>query len=450
MDYRGKRIAVIGLGVSNTPLIEHLDDQGAEVSVFDRKEAGQLEKYLAALTGRKLCFHLGADYLTNLSGFDIIFLTPGMRKDLPEFEQAKAAGTIFSSEMEVFLNNAPGLTIGITGSSGKTTTTTLIGKMTAAQFGEDFVGGNIGRSLLGDLGRMDADSRIVLELSSFQLQMLRQSTKLALLTNITPNHLDMHASMEEYIDAKSNILRYQDENGIAILNYDDGISRNLKSLVRGKLFYFSRRVRLSQGAFLDGDKLVIKLAGTTEVIAPRSELKLLGDHNIENILAAALVARLAGVSLPIISQVVCSFNGVEHRLEQVREVNGVLYYNDSIATTPTRAIAGLKAMTRPTVLIAGGYDKNLPFEGLAAEIVRSCETLIVLGVTAPLISAAVKKIRSDFHIIAVDTFEAAVTTANQVASPGSAVLLSPACASYDMFDNYQQRGDLFKKLVNQF
>jgi UDP-N-acetylmuramoylalanine--D-glutamate ligase len=446
--YKKKKIAVIGLAVSNTPLICYLAEAGALISVFDKKPAAQLEDYLAQLRDLSLELHLGPDYLQYLHGYDLIFITPGMKKNLPELEAARAAGAVFSSEMELFFARCPGKITGITGSSGKTTTTTLIGLMAAAAFPNSFVGGNIGRSLLGELPKIGSASQVILELSSFQLQELKQSPHLAVITNITPNHLDMHASMTEYIEAKSNLLRFQTPDDMAILNYDNEITRNFQHLARGKLYFFSRRRRMPEGAYLDGDRLMLSLDGRTEPITWRSCLKLLGDHNVENVLTAALAARLIGVPLATITQVAEGFTGVEHRLQLVRELNGVRYYNDSISTTPDRAVAGLKAMTQPTVLIAGGYDKKLPFDGLATQIAQTCKHLVVLGVTAPQIRQAVRAAQPDFPITTVSDLTEAVNVAAEIALSGEAVLLSPACASYDMFNNYQERGRLFKELVN--
>jgi UDP-N-acetylmuramoylalanine--D-glutamate ligase len=447
LNYASKKTAVIGLAVSNTPLIRYLIQQKALVTVFDKKPVEELKEYLIRLSDLKYNSHFGGDYLTFLHGFDYIFVTPGMKKDLPEFQEERARGAIFSSEMEIFIRNCPATMVGITGSSGKTTTTTLTGEMVASQFPGTFVGGNIGRSLMEKLPEMTGDSKVILELSSFQLQELKQSPHIAVITNVTPNHLDMHASMEEYIDAKANILRFQQKNDITVLNYDNAVTRDLQSLVQGKLYFFSRLSHLEEGAYLDGNRLIVNLGRQPEVFACKEQLKLLGDHNVENILTAALVGRIMGVPIEILSEVAGRFTGVEHRLELVRELNGIKFYNDSISTTPDRAIAGLKAMTQPTILIAGGYDKHLPFETLAVEIVKTCKQLLVLGVTAPQIISAVRVVDPDFPITPVKTLEEAVAITFASAVSGDAVLLSPACASYDMFKNYQERGLLFKKLV---
>ena len=437
------------MAVSNTPLIKYLVTAGARVTVFDQKTAAELAPFLNQLAGLKLEYQFGPDYLSHLSGFEYVFTTPGMKKSLPELQQARAAGAVFSSEMELFFELCPGRIIGITGSSGKTTTTTLVGLMLKAYHPQTFVGGNIGCSLLERLPEMDRDTLTVLELSSFQLQELKQSPYLAVITNVTPNHLDMHASMQEYIDAKSNIIRYQKPDQIAVLNYDNQVTRDLADLVQGKAYYFSRHDQLKPGAFLQGNDLRLALNNQVTTFTNRERLKLLGDHNVENILTAALVAGLLGVPFEIIARVAEEFSGVEHRLELVRELNGVKYYNDSISTTPDRAIAGLRAMTQPTVLIAGGYDKQLPFEGLAPVIINNCKHLLLLGVTAPKIETAVKAIKPDFPITRVANLEAAVAKAATIVDPGEVVLLSPACASYDMFNNYQERGRLFKQLVRE-
>ena len=447
MNYAGKKVAVIGLAVSNTPLIRYLIQQNAQVSVFDKKTAQDLEGYLSQLATLPLELHLGEDYLSYLTGYEYIFLTPGIKKDLPELKKARNNGAIFSSEMEIFLQNCPGFIFGITGSSGKTTTTTLTNLMISSHYPETFVGGNIGRSLIDELPKMNTAAKVVLELSSFQLQELKQSPNLAVITNITPNHLDIHASMEEYILAKSNILSYQSLSDLAILNYDQEVTRKLNELVKGRLYYFSRNNKLDEGAFLDGERLIIKINGETEVLTTREKLKLLGDHNVDNILVAALIGRLAGVPLENLREIAESFTGVEHRLELVRELNGVLYYNDSISTTPDRAIAGLRAMTKPTILIAGGYDKKLPFDEFAAVVVKSCRHLVVLGVTAAQIIQAVQAVQPDFSITQVASLQEAVATAKSLAKDEEVVLLSPACASYDMFKDYQERGKLFKELV---
>lgn len=446
MSYLNKKIAVVGLAVSNTPLIRYLVEQGGLVSVFDQKTAGDLKGYLNQLNDLKLEYHFGEGYLTSLYGYDYIFVTPGMKKDLPVFQEERSRGAIFSSEIDLFLSNCPGWVVGITGSSGKTTTTTLVGEIAGAEY-ETFVGGNIGRSLIEKLPVISAGSKIILELSSFQLQDLKQSPNLAVITNVTPNHLDMHASMDEYIEAKTNILRYQNKDDLAVLNYDNDVTRRLSGLVQGKVYYFSCLRRLEEGAYLDGEELIVQLNKNSELIATRDQLKLLGDHNVENVLTASLVGRLMGVPAKKITKVVTSFVGVEHRLELVREINQVKFYNDSISTTPDRAIAGLKAMTQPTILIAGGYDKHLPFEKLAVQIVKICKHLLVLGVTASQILNAVQSIDPDFPITQAHCLEEAVNLAFKLASPGDVVLLSPACASYDMFKNYQERGALFKKLV---
>ena len=464
MLFSGKRVTVVGLAVNNTPLIKYLVQAGARVTVVDRKTCDQLEKYLkelADLSGRyDIQYKFGPGYLTDLNKEEVVFLSPGIPKNLPEILEAKKAGVKFSSELQLFfsLNHSP--VIGVTGSSGKTTTTSLIGEMLFEVYPTK-VGGNIGRPPLSFLPELSADTWVVLELSSFQLQNLGYSPHIALVTNITPNHLDIHSSMEEYIAAKSEVLQYQSSGDIAILNWDNEITKNLGRMVKGECYYFSRLTQLEYGAYLKRDQLFLSLhqqgfGQTEELICDRRDLTLLGEHNVENVLAAALTARLAGVPMGTITRVIKGFKGVEHRLEFVRELNGVRFFNDSISTTPTRAIAGLMAMKAPVILIAGGYDKHLPFNEFAEIAAEKCRAVYLLGATAEKIEDAFNQVRlerkknTDFPIIKrVSDLEEAVNSARSLALSGDVVLLSPACASYDMFRNYEERGKLFKTLVSE-
>lgn len=464
MSFSGKKVAVVGLAVNNTPLIKYLAREGAAVTVMDRKTPDQLGKFLqelADLQGRRdIQYQLGPEYLKHLSEQEIVFLSPGIPKNLPEIQEARQAGVRFSSELQLFffLNHSP--VIGVTGSSGKTTTTSLLGEMLAGVYPTK-IGGNIGCPPLSFLPELSAGSWVVLELSSFQLQNLGYSPHIAIVTNITPNHLDIHSSMEEYIAAKSEALLYQSPDDVAVLNWDNEITRNLGRLVKGECYYFSRWSPLEYGAYLRGDRLYLSLhtqgsGDVEELICNRSDLTLPGEHNVENVLAAALAARLAGVSMKVITKVIKEFKGVEHRLEFVRELNGVRFINDSISTTPTRAIAGLLAMKAPVILIAGGYDKRLPFEEFAEVAAEKCRAVYLLGATAEQIEEAFNRLRLErkesrnFPVIKrVSDLEEAVHAAKSSALSGDVVLLSPACASYDMFRNFEERGRLFKTLVSE-
>ncbi|HEY8344489.1 MAG TPA: UDP-N-acetylmuramoyl-L-alanine--D-glutamate ligase [Bacillota bacterium] len=464
MFFSGKKVAVVGLAVNNTPLIKYLAREGAIVTVMDRKTPDQLREFLeelADLQGRcDIQYQLGPGYLKHLNEQEIVFLSPGIPKNLPEIQEAKEAGVRFSSELQLFfsLNHAP--VIGVTGSSGKTTTTSLLGEMLAGVYPTK-VGGNIGRPPLSFLSELSADSWVVLELSSFQLQDLGYSPHIAIVTNITPNHLDVHSSMEEYIAAKSEALLHQHHDDVAILNWDNEITRNLGRLVKGDCCYFSRRSSLEYGAYVKEDRLYLSLRtrgsrDVEELICERRDLTLPGEHNVENVLAAALAARLAGVPMKVITKAIKEFKGVEHRLEFVRELNGVRYINDSISTTPARAIAGLLAMKAPVILIAGGYDKRLPFEEFAEVAAEKCRAVYLLGATAEQIEEAFNRLRLErkasgsFPVIKrVSDLEEAVYAAKSSALSGDVVLLSPACASYDMFRSFEERGRLFKKLVSE-
>ncbi|HHU50827.1 MAG TPA: UDP-N-acetylmuramoyl-L-alanine--D-glutamate ligase [Firmicutes bacterium] len=462
MSFFGKKVAVVGLAVNNTPLIKYLAREGAVVTVMDRKTPDELAEFLRELADLQsrcdIQYQLGPGYLKHLSEQEIVFLSPGIPKNLPEIQEAKKAGVRFSSELQLFfsLNHAP--VIGVTGSSGKTTTTSLLGEMLTGVYPTK-IGGNIGRPPLSFLSELSAGSWVVLELSSFQLQDLGYSPHIAIVTNITPNHLDIHSSMEEYIAAKSEALLYQNYNDVAVLNWDNEITRNLGRLVKGECYYFSRQSPLEYGAYVKEDRLYLSLCtqgsrGGEELICERSDLTLPGEHNVENVLAAALAARLAGVPMKAITKVIREFKGVEHRLEFVRELNGVRFINDSISTTPTRAIAGLLAMKAPVILIAGGYDKRLPFEEFAEVAAEKCRVVYLLGATTEQIEEAFNRLRltrkasKNFPVIKrVSDLEEAVYAAKSLALPGDVVLLSPACASYDMFRSFEERGRLFKKLV---
>ncbi len=454
MPYAGKKVAVVGLGVNNTPLVRFLVGQGAEVTVLDRKTPAELQEYLNQLAGLPVVYHLGPDYLDYLQGQELVFLSPGVPQNLPALQKAKAEGTVFSSEMKLFFSVKNSPVIGITGTSGKTTTTALTGAMLRGVKPLQ-VGGNIGRPPLSFLPELTPETWVVLELSSFQLQNLGYSPEIAVMLNLTPNHLDVHSSWEEYVEAKTEIIRHQSPGNIAVFNWDNAVTRQLAEKAKGKVYYFSRRIEPVRGAFVRNGSFYLKLTPHTEEYLCRcSESRLPGTHNEENILAAALAARLAGVPPAAIVTAIREFEGVEHRLEFVRELEGVAYYNDSIATTPEQAIAGMLALPAPLLLIAGGYDKKLSFVEFARVAVRRCRVVILLGQTAGAIREALEKAGEEAgllpEIYRVDNLEEAVVLARRKAVKGETVLLSPACASYDMFRNFEERGRLFKRLVLGF
>jgi UDP-N-acetylmuramoylalanine--D-glutamate ligase len=457
MGWRDQKVAVIGLGVSNIPLIRYLAAEGARITVCDRQKPVELESRLAQIAGLPVSYKLGEGYLEGLTEFDTIFLSPGIPKDLPEIAALRGLGIRFSSEMEVFFELCPAPIVGITGSSGKTTTTTLVGEILKSQGGRKvFVGGNIGNSLLDEIPHMSPEDLAVLELSSFQLENLPRSPRFALMTNITPNHLDVHKRMEAYIKAKRRILDSQNPHDFAVLNYDNDVTRSFALDCPGQVFYFSRLAEPERGAFLRSGMIVVRdvgfAKGCEEVLCPIGAVRLLGVHNWENVLAAVTLTALCGAQREAITKVIASFTGVPHRLELVAEVDGVKYYNDSIATSPARAVAGINALHEPLVLIAGGYDKQLSFEQLAETVVERVKAVVLVGAAAAKLEAAIrgKQHRPDEPIVCrSESFDDAVQRAAELAAPGDVVLLSPACASYDMFRNFEERGERFREIVRE-
>lgn len=448
---KGKKIAMCGIGVSNTPLILNFLSKGAKVYACDRRTRemiGEMADTLEA-AGAELC--LGDGYLDDLE-VDIIFRTPGMSFNLPELEAARKRGIAVTSEMEVFFDLCPATLFAITGSDGKTTTTTLIAKMLEAEGKKVFVGGNIGKPLLPEIENITADDFVVVELSSFQLISMRKSPDVAVVTNLAPNHLDVHKDMEEYIDAKKNIILHQNAFSRTVLNQDNDITVDFKKYVRGQSLSFSMEKPLKNGAWLEDDGTIhMSYRGIDAPIMHRDDIAILGDHNVENYLAA-ITAVWGFAGMDSIKKVAKEFMGVEHRIEFVREVNGVKYYNDSIASSPTRTIAGLKAFSKKVHLIAGGYDKHIPYEPLVPYILEKVEKLYLCGATADKIEKAVRNDKSYNgvpEIIRVENVEAAVRKAHEIAKAGDIVTLSPASASFDAYPNFVARGNHFKELVNK-
>ncbi|MFP4457220.1 MAG: UDP-N-acetylmuramoyl-L-alanine--D-glutamate ligase [Clostridia bacterium] len=450
---RNKDIAVLGLGISNLPLIDFLSKLDGNITACDYKTEDELNRdTYNSLKEMNIRFSLGKSYLKVLTQkkFDYIFRTPGIRPDKKEILLAKEKGAIISSEIELVFSLARCPIVGITGSDGKTTTTTLISEMLKTDGFNVHLGGNIGKPLVNEVISYKENDIIVLELSSFQLMGMEVSPQYSLITNLSPNHLNYHKSYEEYCEAKYNIFKYQDSTGVLVLNEDNRDSRKIKDMAKGSLLMFSMRKQV-EGAFLQDDQLILSINDNQKVICNKQEVKLLGNHNIENILAAATISHQVGASLESIVKVATSFAGVKHRLEFVNEVNEVKYYNDSIASSPTRAIAGLKSFERKVILIAGGSDKYISFDEFGKEIVNNVKHLVLLGQTADKIQKSVEKyIKKDstLSIQRVENLTQAIYNAKEVAKKGDVVLLSPACASFDMFKNFEQRGDIFKEIVN--
>ncbi len=442
---QGKQVSVIGIGVSNTPWIYMLLKAGIAVTAYDRSDRAALGETAEILEQQGARLVLGPDYLDRLTG-DVIFRTPGLRPDVPALEQGRERGAVVTSEMEVFFQVCPCRLIAVTGSDGKTTTTTLIAEMLKAAGFRVHLGGNIGKPLLPEVNDIAREDIAVLELSSFQLMTMDRSPQIAVVTNVTPNHLDVHKSMEEYIEAKKSVFAYQNTNDLVVLNADNEITRGFAGQAKGNVLLFSRRQSLPHGIEIHNG--VIRMQGRN--ILPVQDILLPGVHNVENYMAAiGAVGQL--VEPQFIRTVAENFAGVEHRIELVRTLRGVRYYNDSIASSPTRTIAGLRSFDQKVILIAGGYDKKIPFDVLGEEIVQRVKVLCLSGTTAEKIQSAVEA-AADYRpgypeIHRCDSFRQAVLTAHQAARPGDVVMMSPACASFDQFKNFMVRGEAFKEIV---
>ena len=443
----GKNITAIGIGISNLPLIKYLVSLGANVTACDRRSAEDLGENYTELEKLGVKFNLGDGYLNNLSG-DMIFKTPGMRYDVPELLKAKENGSIVTSEMEVFFEVCPSHIIAVTGSDGKTTTTTLIHKMMTDAGYKTWLGGNIGNPLLTDTEKMKENDWVILELSSFQLHTMRKSPEIAVITNISPNHLDMHKDYKEYIDAKKNIMLYQNEGDTLIVNADNQVTADIGKSANGAVKYFSRNGMAD--VYLDGN--IIK-RGIVEILNIK-DIKIPGMHNVENYMAA--IAAVSGlVSKEVIVNVAKTFGGVEHRIELVRTLDGVKYYNSSIDSSPNRTINTLRVFPNKVIMIAGGKDKGIPYDEIGPALAEHVKVLILIGATSDKIQEAldaeINKTGNgkDIEVIRATSYENAVNTARSKAHDGDVVLLSPASTSFDMFRNFEERGNLFKKIVNE-
>lgn len=442
---RGKRVAVIGIGVSNRPLIKILLSYGISVSACDRTKREDLDPEVLELERMGTELHVGDTYLDHVSA-DVVFRTPGLHPNHPALCRMRDEGAVITSEMEAFFAVCPCRIIGVTGSDGKTTTTTLIAKMLEQAGKKVWLGGNIGQPLLPMASEMSKEDYAVVELSSFQLMGMKQSPHIAVITNLAPNHLDVHADMEEYVQAKENLYLHQGKEGRLVLNLDNEITASFASKHSGETLMFSRKDCPEQGVWMkDG---VIFSDG--KPVLKQSQILLPGLHNVENYMAAIGAVR-GLVSEEDICAVAEQFGGVEHRIELVRELDGVRYYNDSIASSPSRTIAGLHAFEQKVILIAGGYDKQIPFDVLGPEIISHVKRLILCGATADKIRAAVEEApgyqKGQPEIRVVSSLEEAVMDAKSNSHPGDVVTLSPACAAFDQFKNFMVRGQTYKKFV---
>ena len=444
---KGKTVGVIGVGVSNRPLIEKLLERGIDVTARDKKEdLGELGQ---ALTAQGCKLRLGSGYLADLHE-DVIFRTPGLRPDVPELAAAVARGSVITSEMEAFFAVCPCPILAVTGSDGKTTTTTIISKLLAAEGKIVHVGGNIGHPLLCDTPEIAPEDMAVLELSSFQLMTMQTSPHIAVTTNLAPNHLDVHKDYQEYVDAKANIFTHQTAGDIAVFNADNDDTVRQAAKAVGEVRWFSRKQRVNNGVFCENGVIYEAANGTVTPIMETKDVLLPGVHNIENYMAAfAATDGLVGNAACV--QVAHAFSGVPHRMERIRELNGITFINDSIASSPTRTIAGLHALPKPPVIILGGHDKHIPFDTLGDEVCLHAKAAVVVGETAQRIAAAIRASKcydpGKLPLVEAPDFRAAVETAYGLAQPGDIVTLSPACSSFDFFKNFEERGNTFRAIV---
>ena len=440
VSFKDKRIAVLGLGVSNRPLVRLLLEAGCTVTGCDRTPREKLDREVLDLEALGCELRVGDGYLDGVEA-DLLFRTPGMHPGHPAIEALRSRGAEVTSEMEVFFEVCPCNTVAVTGSDGKTTTTTLVSEMLKASGKKVWLGGNIGTPLLPLVRQMEPEDFAVVELSSFQLMDMVRSPRRALITNLSPNHLDVHKDMEEYVEAKKNIYRFQSGSDLLIVNADNEITAPLVG--PGETRTFSRQghghVEIRDGVIFRGE----------EAVLPVADILLPGVHNVENYMAAiALVEGLA--TDDAIRTVAKNFGGVEHRIELVRVKDGVRFYNDSIASSPSRTIAGLRSFPEKVILIAGGYDKNIPYDVLGPEVCQHVKKLFLCGATGPKIRAAVEAVPGELpEILECADLEAATRAAAAAAESGDVVIMSPASASFDAFKNFMIRGEFFKRIVKE-
>ena len=448
---KGKTVSFVGAGVSHFDCIRLFREKGIRVLVRDRAGREKMGETADRLEAMGVSLILGEGYLQDICE-DVLFRTPGMKFYTPELTEARARGVVVTSEMEVFFALCPCRIIGVTGSDGKTTSTTILSEFLKAEGKTVHLGGNIGRALLPIVEEIGPEDFAVVELSSFQLISMRQSPDIALITNVAPNHLDMHKDMAEYVDAKRNLYLHQGAFSKTVLNFHNDITRSFAEGVRGDLYWFDRFAPVARGAFLNEEGVLCMADGAG--VAPlfhKSEIRIPGEHNVENYLGA-IAAAWGLVSPETMRKVAAAFGGVEHRIEFVRELDGVRYYNDSIASSPTRSIAGLRSFDRRIIMIAGGYDKKIPYDPLGPVVAERVKVLVLMGATAEKIEAAVTGCPAydpqKLQILHAADMAEAVAKARAAAQPGDIVSLSPASASFDLYKNFEVRGNHYKDIVN--
>jgi UDP-N-acetylmuramoylalanine--D-glutamate ligase len=456
-NWSGKRVLIIGAARQGLALARFLANRGAIVTLNDQRSLSELAGEIESLKDTGVKWILGNHEINLLENVDAISLSGGIPLNLPIIQQAIHREILLTNDAQIFLEEVKARVIGLTGSAGKTTTTTLVGRMAEAallQPRKVWVGGNIGNPLISDVENIDSNDLVVMELSSFQLDQMTISPHIACILNITPNHLDRHGTMQSYISAKARLLDFQNSNDIAILNRENRGCWNLVPRVKGKLITFGLQKPEEGlvGTFVDGETIMLQEGSKTTIIMPVSNIKLRGTHNLMNVLAACAIAHAAGFPLQAMCAALVGFSGVPHRLEFIASRNGADWYNDSIATAPERTVAAIQAFKEPLVLLLGGRDKKLPWEDLANLIHRRVDHLVVFGEMAPLVLAAVGSAQSGqrpYTITHCGNLQQAVQAADDVASTGDVVLLSPGGTSFDEFKDFEERGECFRTFVRQ-
>lgn len=449
--YFGKKVAVMGLGVEGVDAVKFLSSQKAMITVCDQKPASQLHHSIVQLGKIRPTMKLGASWLTNLSQYDYIFRSPGIKRNLPQIIAAEKNGSNITSSTIEFFTECRGKIIGVTGTKGKGTTATLIYQILKSSFLKVFLAGNIGTPTLTLLPQINPEDWVVLELSSFQLIDLKKSPHISVITNVYSDHMDYHSSRQEYITAKSNILKYQEPSDKSILNYDDPTCRSLSKLTTAEISYFSLEKTTRPGCYVASDNVLMWSTETSlQTICQMEKLMLRGKHNWSNVAAACAATLPLKVDIPRLQNTILSFPGLEHRLKLVRQVRAVNFYNDSFGTTPETAIAAIHSFTEPIILIAGGSDKGSNFSQLGREVVSNqVKAVIAIGKMASRIIASIEA-AGNYQgkiITGLTNMQEIVKKAQELSSPGDVVLLSPACASFDMFANYKDRGNKFEEEV---
>jgi UDP-N-acetylmuramoylalanine--D-glutamate ligase len=448
-----KRVTVLGLGIEGVDLVRYLASRGASVTVTDTRSEPALASRIRELEGLPVTYSLGEHSAEAILGADEVYVSQSVSLALPVLDEARERGIPISSMTKLFFELCPGAIVGITGSSGKTTTTALVAAMFAAAGRRHVVGGNIGVGLLGLLDDITPDTTVVLELSHTQLETAERSPHIAAVLNVTPNHLDRYG-WEEYIALKLRILQFQSRSDIAVLNLDDEVTCSFATETPARVVWFSgRRVPSGDSAFVRGNEILFRQGSVETRVLSLDDIPLRGAHNVANVLAAVAVAGAARLPFDAVARAVREFRPVAHRLELVGQADGISYVNDSIATTPERTLAGIRSFEEPIVLLAGGRHKNLPLEELAEEACQRCRAVVCFGEAGELLEEALRMAAlgpaEPPEIERVDTMEEAVELARHAAKPGDVVLLSPACTSYDAFQNFEERGERFRQLVGE-